>query len=145
MNTVAGQISLFTDASVELRGPLEPGPSLYQWVRALLAPGGDADCGDAAYREATLAEARELGPDSYPTRAFYGQYLTWAYRRIVAGAPATVIVTTHPARAVALADDAAPDDAHGGADSGTDGSTRPRPAAGPGARQPTAGANQPAA
>ncbi|WP_217188927.1 FAD/NAD(P)-binding protein [Streptomyces buecherae] len=104
MNTVAGQISLFTDDSVELQGPLEPGPSLYQWAQALLAPGGAADCGDPAYRDVTLAEARDLGPDSYPTRAFYGQYLTWVFDRIVAGAPAHVHLTTHAARAVALDD-----------------------------------------
>ncbi|MFE6778334.1 FAD/NAD(P)-binding protein [Streptomyces sp. NPDC057702] len=104
MNTVAGQISLFTDDSVELAGPLEPGPSLYQWARSLLAPGGERDLGEGAHRAAALAEARELGPDSYPTRAFYGQYLTWVYQRIVATAPATVTITAHATRAVALDD-----------------------------------------
>ncbi|MER0241767.1 FAD/NAD(P)-binding protein [Streptomyces sp. HSW2009] len=105
MNTVASQISLFTDDTVELRGPLEPGPSLYEWAQRLLAPGGEAECGADAYQEVTLAEARGLGPDSYPTRAFYGQYLTWVYQRIVAGAPDAVTITAHASRAVALADE----------------------------------------
>ncbi|MDG4533275.1 FAD/NAD(P)-binding protein [Streptomyces sp. AV19] len=104
MNTVAGQISVFTDASVDLEGPLEPGPSLYEWARALLAGEADDACLGEPRRD-VLAEARELGPDSYPTRAFYGQYLRWVHARIVAGAPSSVTVTEHRTRAVALRDE----------------------------------------
>ncbi|MGW0768594.1 FAD/NAD(P)-binding protein [Streptomyces sp. NPDC002676] len=99
MNTVAGQISVFTDESVDLVGPLEPGPSLHGWAEALVA--GDIP---GHYPDAVLAEARALGPDTYPTRAFYGHYLRWAFDRTVAGAPECVTVTTHQARAVALDD-----------------------------------------
>lgn len=97
MNTVSGQISVFTDATVDLRGPLEPGPSLHEWAVALVAGeiGGD-------HPAEALEEARALGPDTYPTRAFYGRYLRWAFRRIVDGAPAGLTVTVHRARAVAL-------------------------------------------
>ncbi|MBC2905585.1 FAD/NAD(P)-binding protein [Streptomyces cupreus] len=102
MNTVAGQISVFTDASVELTGPLEPGPSLHAWARSLVA--GDIP---GHHPDHVLAEARELGPDTYPTRAFYGHYLRWAFDRTVAGAPDCVTVTWHRARAVALDDEAA--------------------------------------
>ncbi|SBT95743.1 FAD-NAD(P)-binding [Streptomyces sp. DI166] len=101
MNTVAGQISVFTDASVELTGPLEPGPSLHAWARELAAgriPGH--------YPEQVVAEARTLGPDTYPTRAFYGHYLRWAFDRTVDGAPDRVTVTWHRSRAVALDDEA---------------------------------------
>nr|CAL34098.1 hypothetical protein [Streptomyces virginiae] len=100
MNTVAGQISVFTDASVDLHGPLEPGPSLHEWARALAAGEIDGDH-PAEVRE----QASALGPDTYPTRAFYGHYLRWAYDRIVAGAPATVQVTAHRALATALDDE----------------------------------------
>lgn len=100
MNTVAGQISVFTDSSVDLDGPLEPGPSLYEWAAELLA--GRYGDGVAAH---VRAEARALGPDTYPTRAFYGHYLQWAYRRIVEGAPAGLTVTAHAALATALDDD----------------------------------------
>ncbi|MFE0674387.1 FAD/NAD(P)-binding protein [Streptomyces sp. NPDC058867] len=102
MNTVAGQISVFTDASVELTGPLEPGPSLHAWARLLVA--GDIP----GHRPGpVLDEARALGPDTYPTRAFYGHYLRWAFDRTLAGAPDQVTVTWHRARAVALDDEAA--------------------------------------
>ncbi|MER5199890.1 FAD/NAD(P)-binding protein [Streptomyces sp. NPDC002755] len=100
MNTVAGQISVFTDASVDLRGPLEPGPSLHEWALAL----GAGEFGDGHPAEA-LAEARRLDSDTYPTRAFYGHYLRWAHQRVIDGAPAGLTVSTHPHLAVALDDD----------------------------------------
>ncbi|MBA6437515.1 FAD/NAD(P)-binding protein [Streptomyces sp. GMR22] len=83
MNTVASQVTLFTDASVECGGPVRTGPSLYEWVSARgLAPG--------------------LGPDDYPGRALYGRYLEWVFGEVVRGAPDTVTVRTHRARAVRL-------------------------------------------
>ncbi|MEN3356199.1 MAG: hypothetical protein V7637_181 [Mycobacteriales bacterium] len=99
MNTVSAQVTLFTDDSVEMDGVLEPGPSLYEWARflTLMRPVG-------RHHDQTLAEARDLGPDSYPTRAFYGQYLEWAFRRVVSMAPPQVSVVLHRSRAVALAD-----------------------------------------
>ncbi|MER5215122.1 FAD/NAD(P)-binding protein [Streptomyces sp. NPDC002838] len=100
MNTVAGQISVFTDVSVDMRGPLEPGPSLYEWAVALVA--GQFGDGHPAH---VLDEARALGPDTYPTRAFYGWYLQWAYQRTVEGAPPGLTVTAHASLAVALDDD----------------------------------------
>ncbi|MEU9451661.1 FAD/NAD(P)-binding protein [Streptomyces sp. NPDC048277] len=81
MNTVASQVTLFTDASVDCAGPVRPGPSLYEWA------------------------AGELDPDDYPTRAHYGRYLEWVFARTVARAPEAVRVETHRARAVQLADD----------------------------------------
>ncbi|WP_167361943.1 FAD/NAD(P)-binding protein [Streptomyces yokosukanensis] len=100
MNTVAGQISVFTDSSVDLRGPLEPGPSLHEWAVALVEGRFAGDWPDPV-----LDEARTLGPDTYPTRAFYGRYLQWAFRRTVEGAPTGVTVTVHTSLAVALDDD----------------------------------------
>ncbi|MDW6059345.1 FAD/NAD(P)-binding protein [Streptomyces sp. FXJ1.4098] len=39
MNTVASQVTMFTDDSVDLEGPLAPGPSLYEWARFLTLMG----------------------------------------------------------------------------------------------------------
>ncbi|MFF9626960.1 FAD/NAD(P)-binding protein [Streptomyces griseosporeus] len=100
MNTVASQVTVFTDPSVRIDGPIETGPSLYEWARQLALLG--AEGGD--YDEDTLAEARALGPDSYPTRAFYGHYLHDCFRRVVARAPEHVRVHVHRSRAVAMAD-----------------------------------------
>ncbi|MFJ2769835.1 FAD/NAD(P)-binding protein [Streptomyces sp. NPDC087300] len=82
MNTVASQVTLFTDESVDCSGPIHPGPSLYEWAADGRIPG--------------------LGPDDYPTRADYGRYLEWVFARTVRQAPATVHVRVHPARAVRL-------------------------------------------
>ncbi|WP_406351871.1 FAD/NAD(P)-binding protein [Streptomyces sp. NBC_00658] len=80
MNTVASQVTLFTDESVDCSGPIRPGPSLHAWA------GG------------------ELGPDDYPTRAQYGRYLEWVFGRVVRGAPSEVRVEVHTARATRLDD-----------------------------------------
>ncbi|WP_328387061.1 FAD/NAD(P)-binding protein [Streptomyces sp. NBC_00400] len=83
MNTVASQVTLFTDDSVECAGPIRTGPSLYAW------------------------EGCEVGPDDYPGRALYGRYLEWVFGRTVRTAPEEVTVVVHRARAVRLAE--APD------------------------------------
>ncbi|MER6009470.1 FAD/NAD(P)-binding protein [Streptomyces bluensis] len=83
MNTVASQVTLFTDESVDCSGPIRPGPSLHAWA------------------------AGELGPDAYPTRAQYGRYLEWVFSEVVREAPPAIRVEVHTARAVRLDD--APD------------------------------------
>ncbi|MGV9679763.1 FAD/NAD(P)-binding protein [Nocardia sp. NPDC003482] len=76
MNTVAAQVTIFTDESVTMAGPVEAGPSLYEWANFLTKIDDFA-----GLPEEVLAEARRTAPDTYPTRAFYGHYLRWAYRR----------------------------------------------------------------
>ncbi|MFJ5727951.1 FAD/NAD(P)-binding protein [Streptomyces paradoxus] len=80
MNTVACQVTLFTDDSVDCSGPIRPGPSLYEWADGT------------------------LGPDEYPTRADYGRYLEWVFAEAVRQAPPAVRIETHRARAVRLDD-----------------------------------------
>lgn len=103
MNTVASQVTLFTDRSVELTGPAAPGPSLYEWAR-ILHVAGKTD----GYSEAVVEEAGRLGPNDYPSRSFYGHYLEWVFQRVVATAPPHLDVVVHRCRAVAL-DDADPE------------------------------------
>ncbi len=94
MNTVASQITLYTDDSVDLEGPVEYGPNLYEWAHNL----------SSTAPEHIRREAAALGPDSYPTRALYGYYLRDCFRRTVAEAPAHLEVRLHRSRAVAMAD-----------------------------------------
>ncbi|MCX4745629.1 FAD/NAD(P)-binding protein [Kitasatospora sp. NBC_01287] len=103
MNTVASQVTVFTDDSVELAGPVLPGPSLHEWARFLTLM-GPVDESFADCSAEVLAEAKGLGPDDYPTRALYGRYLRWAFERVCGTAPAGVTVRTHASRAVALDD-----------------------------------------
>lgn len=97
MNTVASQVTMFTDDSVDMLGPVVPGPSLAEWATlvALLGPFGD-------YPDEVLAEARLLTPDSYPTRALYGAYLSWVFRQVTGAAPERVEIVVHAAAAVRL-------------------------------------------
>ncbi|CAL9400900.1 FAD/NAD(P)-binding protein [Streptomyces sp. enrichment culture] len=99
MNTVASQITVFTDDSTHIDGPIEPGPTLYEWATSVALLGDPAEFGAEV-----MEEARRLGPDSYPTRAFYGHYLSGYFERIVASAPPHVTVRVHRSRAVAAAD-----------------------------------------
>ncbi|OTB05307.1 hypothetical protein M426DRAFT_72862 [Hypoxylon sp. CI-4A] len=85
MNTLASQMTIFTDKSVVCTGPIRPGPSLHEWAAAA-EPG--------------------LGPNDYATRAQYGRYLQWGFREVVRKAPPNVRIEVHTARAVRL-DDAA--------------------------------------
>ncbi|MFB7472628.1 FAD/NAD(P)-binding protein [Kitasatospora sp. NPDC056184] len=103
MNTVASQITVYTDDSVRIEGPVEPGPSLYEWATSLVQEGSSPGR-PARHDDQTLAEAADLGPNTYPTRAFYGQYLHDAFRAVVAAAPPSVTVRVHRSRAVAMAD-----------------------------------------
>ncbi|MFF5446449.1 FAD/NAD(P)-binding protein [Streptomyces sp. NPDC012888] len=112
MNTVASQITVYTDETSRIDGPIEDGPSLYDWAQSLTkqagsagAPAGATDAPHAAdFCEATLAEAARLGPNTYPTRAFYGEYLRDCFRRLVERAPGHVTVKVHRSRAVAMSD-----------------------------------------
>ncbi|XXG96943.1 hypothetical protein Hte_003234 [Hypoxylon texense] len=81
MNTVASQITLYTDESVDCLGPKCLGPSVYEWARSI---------------------GLDLGPDEYPTRSQYGRYLKWVFGEVVARAPPGIEVVVHEARAVRL-------------------------------------------
>lgn len=109
MNTVASQVTVYTDHSVLMDGPVEEGPSLHEWAADLARSAEEPAVRDRFPAEA-LAEARRLGPDDYPTRAFYGAYLEDAFRAVTAAAPGHVTIVEHRTRAVALTDEAG----HGG-------------------------------
>lgn len=97
MNTVAAQITIFTDVSVSCVGPVVPGPNLYEWATLLTTMGAVAE-----YPDDVLKQARDLGPNSYPTRALYGHYLRWAFQRIIETAPPHITVRVHRDLAVEL-------------------------------------------
>src|SRR4051812_14434539 len=100
MNTVASQVTLFVDDTVECAGPVVPGPSLYEWARSVALVDPFPDLPDRVRREAAL-----LGPDDYPTRAFYGQYLLWVRQHLVHTAHPGITVVEHEDRAVDVADE----------------------------------------
>jgi uncharacterized NAD(P)/FAD-binding protein YdhS len=79
VNTVAGQITQFSDASVVGAGPILEGPSFYQWLeeqRSTKAGGRWA--------------SQPISPDHYYSRAMFGRYLYWVYHYLAALAPSHV-------------------------------------------------------
>ena len=96
MNTVASQVTVYPDESVEMAGPLVTGPSLWEWVQAAVAPGA------VPLDESFLQEARGLDADAYPSRRLYGAYLGWAFREAVSSAPRSLNVVVHSTRALRL-------------------------------------------
>jgi uncharacterized NAD(P)/FAD-binding protein YdhS len=98
MNTVACQVTIFVDDTVDCAGPVVAGPSLYEWARSI------ALIGSPNVPEAVRAEALTLGPDDYPSRPFYGSYLQWARDRIIWTAPPAVSFVSHQATAIDLRD-----------------------------------------
>ncbi len=118
MNTLAGAVTLFTDASFGGEGPVVIGPTLYEWcLLARERTGGAAapvpDAVRAAYAEAPVrssfltdpvfaSEIATIKPESHPSRALYGEYLVWCLARARAALPGSIQIVEHHTRAVAL-------------------------------------------
>ncbi|WP_116211015.1 FAD/NAD(P)-binding protein [Streptomyces olivoreticuli] len=96
MNSMAEDVTMYTDDTVEQRGPVRPGPSLAEWA-ALAADGAIPGLGPE-----TVGEARELTDRTFPSRRLQSAYLDWVYGRAVAGLPPGVVVHEHRRRALRL-------------------------------------------
>lgn len=101
MNTVASQVTIFTDSSVAMSGPVVAGPSLHEWAAYVTEFAVVEDLPPHV-----VSEARSVGPNTYPTRAFYGHYLRWAFEQIRARSRSRVRVVEVHATAVDLRDSA---------------------------------------
>ena len=99
MNTVASQITVFTDDSVTIDGPVEPGDSLYERHRRRTASG-------SLPGEQFTAS---LGPDDYPTRAIYGCYLVDALQHVIQHAPPNVSIRIFSDTVVSFEESPSPD------------------------------------
>ena len=81
VNTVAGQLTVFADASVVDAGPIVEGPSFHQWLN----------------QQSDIGASNALGgmrasPDGYYPRSLFGRYLQWAFRYVCALAPPHVTI-----------------------------------------------------
>ncbi len=89
LNSMAQDVTVFTDESCTIDGPVRPGPSLIEWAEAVRS--GDLD--DVVIDdELVAAELRALRGDSFPTRRLQSFYLDWFWRTTVAAAPPGVTV-----------------------------------------------------
>lgn len=96
LDSMARDVTVFTDDSCLIAGPVRSGPSLIEWaerVRAGRLP-------DVHIDDPELAdEVDRLRGDSFPTRRLQSRYLDWFWRRTVAIAPPGVEVRWHPGSA----------------------------------------------
>ncbi|GGY75525.1 adenylate cyclase [Streptomyces olivaceoviridis] len=74
MNSQAEDVTMFTDDTVAMAGPVREGPTLHEWAR--------------------------LDGRTFPDRQLQGRYLRWVYERAVADLPPNVTVHHHPHRAL---------------------------------------------
>ncbi|MFC9326552.1 FAD/NAD(P)-binding protein [Kitasatospora sp. NPDC057015] len=91
MNSMAEDVTMFTDERSTIEGPVRPGPSLAEWAARSTEFAPYREVADPAVRD----ELRELAPTDFPTRRAQSAYLDWVLRRAVADLPAHVTVTVH--------------------------------------------------
>ncbi|WP_318204321.1 FAD/NAD(P)-binding protein [Streptomyces sp. SCL15-4] len=76
MNSHAEDVTMFTDDTVVMDGPVRPGPTLHEWAG--------------------------LDGRVFPDRRLQGRYLRWVYDRARAALPPNVTVHHHPRRALRI-------------------------------------------
>ena len=103
MNTLCADATHYTDETVEMRGPVTPGPTLYDWSRRIVT-GEVRDLGspDRPLTAGHRAEAGSMEPHSHPSRRFLGGYLEWCHAQDVLAAPASISVQHVPGTAVSV-------------------------------------------
>jgi hypothetical protein len=99
-NSMAEDVTMFTDDTVHCEGPIVPGPSLHEWLAVV----GDDELDDPEL----VHEVRSLGAMGFPTRQLQSAYLAWVFRRVIALAPPGVSIVVHPTSAVDLTTTADP-------------------------------------
>jgi uncharacterized NAD(P)/FAD-binding protein YdhS len=92
MNSVAEDVTLFTDDSVPIEGPVRPGPSLWQWIASA----------DAAPDLDERQQQARLDARTFPARRVQTAYLTWVLERVLQQAGDRVRVLQRRASAVDL-------------------------------------------
>ncbi|EOH97218.1 hypothetical protein UAY_02492 [Enterococcus moraviensis ATCC BAA-383] len=80
MNSVAAQVTLFTDETLSTKGPVAKGPNLHEWAKTEATT--FIKTHNVANRTALLEECEKLGPNDHCSRVFYGLYQKWFYEYV---------------------------------------------------------------
>lgn len=97
MNSMAEDVTMFTDETVELAGPVVAGPALDAWAEDVRAGRVTPDADPAV-----LAEIHGLAGADFPTRRLQSAYLRWTYERALAALPPGTTVHEHRTTALAV-------------------------------------------
>ena len=106
MNSMAADVTMYTDDSVVCAGPIVPGPSLWEWVQRVRAGELPTETADA-YGPALWAELESVDAATFPSRRLQSRYLGWVLRDVVASLPSRVRVHVHAGRATRLTETSA--------------------------------------
>ena len=98
MNSMAADVTMYTDASSTCVGPVVPGPTLAEWVTSVGA--------DELRDPSLLPVIRAVAPTTFPDRRVQGEYLAWVLARAVRDGGSEVVVTTHRAEVLEVGDGA---------------------------------------
>ena len=101
MNSMAADVTMYTDDSVRCVGPIRPGPSFWDWAQRLRAAGDP----DAELGPELAAELRTVTAATFPSRRLQSAYLSWVLREVIAGLPPGMQVQLHRATATGLTED----------------------------------------
>ena len=101
MNSMAADVTMFTDETVVCEGPIAPGPSFWDWARTLRESGDP----DGVLGPELATELRRVTASTFPTRRLQSAYLSWVLREVVAGLPPGMRAHLHRTRAVDLTGD----------------------------------------
>ncbi|WP_066910265.1 FAD/NAD(P)-binding protein [Millisia brevis] len=99
MNSLARDVTMFTDDTSTIDGPIRPGPTLEEWAAEV----SDEDLVGRADADLT-AEIRGLSGTSFPSRRVQSAYLDWFFAHTLADLPDGVRVLTVRGVAVDLHD-----------------------------------------
>lgn len=95
MNSMAEDVTMFTDDTVRCAGPIRPGPTLAEWVAAVRDGELAATVDSELHEELWSATAT-----TFPTRRLQSAYLDWFYAWVLDSLPEGVEVRVHGTRAV---------------------------------------------
>lgn len=107
LNSMAADITMFTDASVACEGPARPGPNLAEWAAGVV-DGSITDVPD--FPQALRGQLRSLTGSTFPTRQLQSQYLEWFFRRAAKSLGRRI--TVHRSTAVDIRPDSAGTGSH---------------------------------
>ncbi|NUT54115.1 MAG: adenylate cyclase [Saccharothrix sp.] len=93
MNSMAEDVTMFTDESVTCEGPIRPGPSLAEWA---------ASPHVSSVEPSVRAELARVTPTTFPGRRVQGAYLKWFHELAVSSLPAGSTVTVHATKALRI-------------------------------------------
>ncbi|MFD4236734.1 FAD/NAD(P)-binding protein [Streptomyces sp. NPDC058542] len=97
MNSMAEDVTMFTDETVDLDGPVVTGPALDAWAEDVRA-GRVVPSADPA----VVAEIHGLTGADFPSRRLQSAYLRWTYDRALAALPPGITVHEHRTTALAV-------------------------------------------